>query len=96
MKCPKCWTDKAYRRRIKGLKGHLLRLILIVPLRCHHCYHKFHVPWFFTIGKETTPAPIAAASRTLRPSRAASPPVTIPIDSANRRLETSPRRRKAA
>ncbi len=27
----------------------------MVPLKCHHCYHKFTVPWFLTIGKRLTP-----------------------------------------
>jgi hypothetical protein len=24
-------------------------------MRCRHCYHKFTVFWFFTIGKQTLP-----------------------------------------
>ena len=30
---------------------------MLVPLKCHHCYHKFTVPWFLTIGKRLTPPP---------------------------------------
>jgi len=53
MKCRACWSDKAYIREVKGFQGMLLSWLLRVPLKCHHCYHKFTVSWFSTIGKQT-------------------------------------------
>ncbi|KKK82337.1 hypothetical protein LCGC14_2804420, partial [marine sediment metagenome] len=67
MKCPACWTEKAYRRQVKGRKGTILRCLLIVPMRCRHCYHEFCVPWILTIGKKTTPpASISSAQKPCR------------------------------
>ena len=50
MKCPKCWAEKAWLREVQGLKRLALKTLGVVPLRCHHCYHRFHVSWFRTIG----------------------------------------------
>ena len=58
MKCRACWAEKAYVRNVGGWKGQLMSCLLLVPLKCHHCYHKFNVLWFFTIGKRLTPPPI--------------------------------------
>ena len=66
MKCPRCWADKAYLRQVAGWKGLLLNLLLLRPMRCHHCYHKFLVPRFLTIGKRVTRRPVRTAS--LKPS----------------------------
>ncbi len=56
MKCPTCWTEKVYLRIVKGWKARLLQTFgLAVPMRCHHCYHRFWVPWFLTIGKQLKP-----------------------------------------
>lgn len=55
MKCPVCWAEKAYYRQPSGWKDSLLRCSLMVPLKCHHCFHKFYVPWFLTWGKILTP-----------------------------------------
>ena len=59
MKCRACWTDKAYIRDVRGWRGTLYRWLGMVPLKCHHCYHKFSVSWFSTIGKRLTPPAIA-------------------------------------
>jgi|GEM_PF-6826824 len=58
MKCSACWADKAYVRKVNGWRGMLLSLGLRVPLKCHHCYHKFSVSWFSTIGAQVTPPPL--------------------------------------
>jgi hypothetical protein len=58
MKCRACWTDKAYIRDVSGWRGILHRWLGMVPLKCHHCYHKFSVPWFATFGKRLTPPAI--------------------------------------
>ena len=55
MKCRACWTDKAYKREVSGWRGTAYSWLGMVPLKCHHCYHKFTVPWFLTIGKRLTP-----------------------------------------
>ncbi|MGQ9574451.1 MAG: hypothetical protein ACUVUC_03970 [Thermoguttaceae bacterium] len=69
MKCPRCWTQKAYVRRIAGWKGVVLACLLLRPMRCHHCYHKFVVPWFMTWGRQVSPPRlrIAPASHPARP-----------------------------
>jgi hypothetical protein len=62
MKCPVCWSNKAYYRQPRGWIDRLPRLLLLVPLKCHHCFHKFHVPWFLTWGKELEPPVMRQAS----------------------------------
>ena len=52
MKCPACWAEKAYKRKTKGFQRVLYTCFLLTPLKCHHCYHKFVVPQFLTIGKK--------------------------------------------
>ena len=73
MKCPQCWAEKAYRRKVTGRKGLLYSLLLLEPMKCHHCFHKFVVTWFQTIGKQVEPPPtrIVRAGGTKRPSYAA-------------------------
>ena len=53
MKCPKCWAEKAYVRQVDGWKGLLTAWLLLVPLKCHHCFHTFVVSRFSTFGKQT-------------------------------------------
>jgi len=73
MKCPRCWTEKAYVRAVNPAKQLLLSLVLLVPMRCQHCYHKFTVSWFSTIGKQIEPPAlrIAPVDREAGPSYAA-------------------------
>jgi hypothetical protein len=73
MKCPACWAEKAYHRRVKGWKGVLLKCLSLVPMQCHHCFHKFTVPWLMTIGKPVTPPKLIPMSpeHLARPSYAA-------------------------
>ncbi len=52
MKCPRCWTEKAYVRPVGTLKSALLGYLLLVPMKCQHCYHKFTILRFLTIGKQ--------------------------------------------
>lgn len=63
MKCPRCWSPKAYRNPAKGWKGLLWSCLLLVPMKCHHCYHKFVVFWFATFGQTISP-PVAKRART--------------------------------
>jgi hypothetical protein len=58
MKCPVCWAEKAYVRKVQGWKSLLYQLAWLVPLKCHHCYHKFVVSWFSTIGRTIHPPKI--------------------------------------
>lgn len=55
MKCPVCWAEKAYVHSVGGWKALLYHVLLLVPLKCHHCYHKFVVSRFATIGKTIHP-----------------------------------------
>lgn len=64
MKCRACWSDKAYVRTVRGWRRAALSTFLLVPLKCHHCYHKFSVPWVFTWGKQLTPPPLRVAPET--------------------------------
>ena len=52
MRCPHCWSTKAYVRYVTFGKRLLLSCFLLVPMRCRHCYHQFVVPWFSTIGQD--------------------------------------------
>jgi hypothetical protein len=73
MKCPRCWTEKAYVRPVGTVKSALLACLLLVPMKCRHCYHKFTILWFFTIGKQVRPPVlrIAPISREAGPTLAA-------------------------
>jgi len=73
MKCPRCWSDKAYLRPVRGTQQLLFKCALLVPMKCQHCYHKFTVSWFATIRKQIHPPAlrIAPISRGSRPSYAA-------------------------
>ncbi len=63
MKCPKCWAEKAWIREVHGFKRIVLKSLCVVPLRCHHCYHRFHVSWFQTIGQNLNPpAPVTQSA----------------------------------
>ena len=55
MKCPKCWTEKAYRHQRRGWQAALRACLLDVPMKCHHCYHHFYASWFSTLGQRTQP-----------------------------------------
>lgn len=56
MKCPRCWAYEAYAYEArKGWKEFLLGCLLLIPMKCQHCYHKFRVFWPFTIGQQMTP-----------------------------------------
>jgi|GEM_PF-4373374 len=69
MKCPRCWSDKAYLRRVPPWKRFLLGCLFLTPMRCQHCYHKFVVVWFSTIGKVVEPPQlrIAPITRGIQP-----------------------------
>jgi hypothetical protein len=69
MKCRACWAEKAFQRPVPGWPGVLLTCLLRVPLKCHHCYHKFSVSWFSTIGKQ-----LAVPPHLLHQNRAAAAP----------------------
>ena len=55
MKCPRCWTDKAYLRRYRGWLEPLLACLAFRPMKCTYCYHTFVVHWFFTVGQRVDP-----------------------------------------
>jgi hypothetical protein len=52
MRCPHCWSTKAYVRSVTFAKRLLLGCFLLVPMRCRHCYHTFVVPWFSTMRQD--------------------------------------------
>ena len=72
MKCPRCWAEKAYMRKATGFQGLLLSCALLVPMKCHHCYHKFVLSWFFTIREQIDPPQprILPMSRAIRSANA--------------------------
>lgn len=63
MKCPRCWTEKAFRHRRQDWKARLLAAVTLVPMKCHHCYHKFHVLWLLTLGQQIDPHPGGSTGR---------------------------------
>jgi hypothetical protein len=72
MRCPCCWSNKAYVRQVTPGKRLLLSCLLLVPLRCQDCYHKFVVLWFSTIGQHTrqpTHSRLDPRHRAVRPTR---------------------------
>jgi hypothetical protein len=62
MKCPVCWSDKAYVRPVKSWLDALMRCLFMVPMKCHHCFHGFYVPWPLTLGKVVRPPATRKAS----------------------------------
>lgn len=93
MKCPRCWSDKAYVRRVKPWKRILLGCLFLVPMRCHHCYHNFAVLWFLTVGQvvEAPRLPISPLTRGSRPlagrRRLAGPHAPEPLRSMHHRSD---------
>jgi len=74
MKCPHCWSEKAFLQPVEGWRKNLLWMLLFVPLKCHHCYHTFTVTWFSTLGQTLEPPPLpppAPPEQPQKPSRAA-------------------------
>jgi hypothetical protein len=55
MKCRACWTDKAYLREDKSWKAQVFSFFGLLPVKCHHCFHKAWIPWFSTWGQQTKP-----------------------------------------
>jgi hypothetical protein len=55
MKCPVCWSEKAYRREVHNWLDVLSWCLLLAPFQCRHCFHKFHVLWFLTLGEVVRP-----------------------------------------
>jgi hypothetical protein len=54
-------------------------------MKCHHCYHKFVVPWLLTLGKQVTPPRlrIAPISREAGPSLAAQSQMRVRLKSGS-------------
>jgi len=75
MKCRACWSDKAYSREDKSAKAVMFSFIGLLPVKCHHCFHKAWVPWFMAWGQQTEPPVMEeptiklAAERESRPRR---------------------------
>ena len=88
MKCPRCWSEKAYVQKVTGWRSLLLPCLLLVPMRCHHCFEEFAISWFKTWGQQLTPPPLRTVG-TMPPARpsyaarhyAAHSPETQPVAS---------------
>lgn len=100
MKCPRCWTDKAYLRPVGRWEGLLLGLALLRPMRCQHCWHKFLAFWPLTLGKQVRPPKLRSVrmSHAARPSLAAQQQAAIQAQSSREDPadEDRPRRADAA
>lgn len=92
MKCRACWADKAFVREVRGWRGVLLKCFLLTPLKCHHCYHKFTVPWLLTLGKPLSPPSLRIAAGTQSSAGAAA---TSRTDAAHDSI-SRPRHKRAA
>ena len=71
---PSLLDREGYVRPVGTMKSALLTCLLLVPMKCRHCYHKFTVFWLFTIGKQIHGPPvlrIAPISRDAGPTVAA-------------------------
>ena len=99
MKCRACWADKAFIREVKGWRGTALSWLGVVPLKCHHCYHKFSVLWVQTIGKPLDPPALRpTGSKTdaeLKPGSQVAAG-TVKLTGADKRPAAAQVRRRAA
>jgi hypothetical protein len=49
--CPECGSREGHRSRPRNLaERHLLRLLLLLPVRCSDCYRRYYVSIFTRIG----------------------------------------------
>jgi hypothetical protein len=62
MKCRACWCDKAYEQPLPRWRRGAWRLVLVVPMKCHHCYHRFRMFWPLTWGQQLTPPVLKPAT----------------------------------
>lgn len=44
MKCPNCWSPKLKAGEVGFVHKFLAACLLMVPLKCRHCFHRFHSP----------------------------------------------------
>jgi hypothetical protein len=50
----------------------MLSYLFVVPMSCQHCFHRFHVSWFSTFGKQLhPPVPLQVCPESAGPSYAA-------------------------
>ncbi len=68
MKCPHCWTDKAYLRTYHGWLEVALGCLAFRPMKCNHCYQRFMVHWVLTIGRRVVPPVLRVTGRVSVPS----------------------------
>jgi hypothetical protein len=80
MKCPQCWAQKVRPRRVETWKKILWACLLLQPVKCNHCFHKFVISWFRTLDKPGEPPRlrIAAGTGSARESYAAQQHRTTP------------------
>ena len=62
MKCPACWTEKAYLRQTKGWKAAVLKAAMLLPMKCQHCYHSFYAFRLLAIGQRLHPPKLRISS----------------------------------
>ena len=89
MTCPKCWTEKAYAHPPQTRQARLLSWFFVVPMKCHHCYHKFQVLWFMTLGRRIHPPAVPSRDEH---AEEVGPPNTNPSS----RTGVAPSRRRTA
>jgi hypothetical protein len=94
-KCPRCWAPKAYVDQRSDWRETLLSYLFVVPMKCHHCYHRFRSPWFATFGKRLDPLPkLRIAPETVGKSLAVAKGKSF-ADTADVTAEPAPLRRAA-
>ena len=73
MKCPRCWANKVQIRRDSTWKRLILACLLLRPMKCRHCYHRFCAVIFLAPGKQFNgpSSRIVPLRRPPGPSRAA-------------------------
>ena len=95
MKCPTCWAEKAFRRPIRTFTDRLLQCLTLVPMRCHHCYHRFRVSRLLTLGQLTDPPPKLPRWKSLDESRDESLDESQPHAASTRRPAAEPHSSRA-
>lgn len=71
MKCPRCWTERAYVHESPGWKDALWALLFLRPMKCAHCYCRFFAFRPLTWGKQLHPPVLRPSKiRSNRPSYA--------------------------
>lgn len=83
MRCRACWSDRAIVSPLSGWRGLLASCLLVAPIQCRHCFHRFFVP-FWQAGQRGWQRTEYAAGTGL-PAEATAWRSTVPTTAPTRR-----------